>query len=380
MAAVKIVELDDTNTCKICDNALARYSCPKCNIIYCSLSCYQSNSHLECSETFYKDNILEELNSDKDNVESKTKMMEILKRAHEDNQIVFSDNDDTFGECSGFNINDFLDLDSADENELDSDDEEDILDIGDRLAGIDLDDAEQVWGKLTEDEKQEFVAFLKSEDITNLIPSWKPWWLYYNKKVEELDTTEEYKKSCPEICDIKDFSELTSKIPDDSVKFNLINILAAYAFTTRYFNGEHFDFAQEAVSCMATISLALKVGQTFTDFESAVISVEQECVHSDWIISDTENTQTMREDLEKILKGPNKAENKFYILCALSDVHNLLKASLKPAKNGESSGGFSKQFPNEHFPSVKLEETPRIKNHLKKVDYFLSYAKDHFQS
>lgn len=87
--------------------------------------------------------------------------MEILKRAHEDNQIVFSDNDDTFGECSGFNINDFLDLDSADENELDSDDEEDILDIGDRLAGIDLDDAEQVWGKLTEDEKQEFVAFLK---------------------------------------------------------------------------------------------------------------------------------------------------------------------------------------------------------------------------
>lgn len=88
----------------------------------------------------------------------------------------------------------------------------------------------------------------------------------------------------------------------------------------------------------------------------------------------------MREDLEKILKGPNKAENKFYILCALSDVHNLLKASLKPAKNGESSGGFSKQFPNEHFPSVKLEEMPRIKNHLKKVDYFLSYAKDHFQS
>lgn len=51
--------------------------------------------------------------------------------------------------------------------------------------------------------------FSRSEDITNLIPSWKPWWLYYNKKVEELDTTEEYKKSCPEICDIKDFSELT---------------------------------------------------------------------------------------------------------------------------------------------------------------------------
>ncbi|CAG9861437.1 unnamed protein product [Phyllotreta striolata] len=384
MATVKIIELDETNTCKICDNALAKYSCPKCNILYCSLECYQSSAHLECSESFYKDNIIEELNIDKDNNESKQKMLDILQRVHADNQILFSDNEDEFGECSGFTLDDdFLNFCSGqdDEQEIDSDDDADLLDIGDRLAGVNLDDAEQVWGKLTEDEKQEFVAFLKSEDVANLIPSWKPWWLYYNKMVEEVESADEFKKDCPEICKIKEFSELTSKVPDESVQYNLINVLAAYAFTTRYFNGEHYDFAYEAVSCLGTISLALKVGQVFTDFESAVMSVEQECINSDWIMSDNENIQTMREDIEKILKGPGKSDPKYYVLCALSDVKNLLKTSAEaPPKSGETSGAFSKQFPNEHFPSVKFMEPQQIKSCVKKMDFFLSYTKEYFNS
>lgn len=44
---------------------------------------------------------------------------------------------------------------------LDSDDEEDLLDIHERLAGVNLDDTEKVWEKLTLDEKQEFEAFLR---------------------------------------------------------------------------------------------------------------------------------------------------------------------------------------------------------------------------
>lgn len=48
---------------------------------------------------------------------------------------------------------------------------------------------------------------------------------------------------------------------------------------TRYFNGEHFDFAQEAVACIATLSLSLKTAANFNDFDTAVKSVEQECVN-----------------------------------------------------------------------------------------------------
>lgn len=65
------------------------------------------------------------------------KMKEILKRVHEQEQ----------------------EQDAA--NELDSDDDEECADLGSRLAGIDLNDSEQVWAKLTSDERQEFEAFLR---------------------------------------------------------------------------------------------------------------------------------------------------------------------------------------------------------------------------
>lgn len=70
---------------------------------------------------------------------------------------------------------------------------------------------------------------------------------------------------------------LQSKEPSDCVQYNLINILAAYAFTTRYFNGDYRDFVKEAVSCIASLSLCLKNNQNFVDFETCVKSVEQEC-------------------------------------------------------------------------------------------------------
>lgn len=127
--------------CFSCENALAKYSCPRCNILYCSLPCYQSPSHLNCSEDFYKESVIEALNEQSD-LDSKTKMMEILQRQHHNNKL---------------NLDEFSDGDDG----LDSDDNDDIDDITSRLEGVDLDDAEKVWEKLTEDEKQDFIAFLK---------------------------------------------------------------------------------------------------------------------------------------------------------------------------------------------------------------------------
>lgn len=67
-------------------------------------------------------------------------------------------------------------------------------------------------------------------------------------------------------------------MPANCVKYNLINVLCAYAFTVRYFNGEHLDFCNEAVATLATICTALKKGQNFEEYDTAVKSVEQECI------------------------------------------------------------------------------------------------------
>ncbi|XP_030749077.1 zinc finger HIT domain-containing protein 2 [Sitophilus oryzae] len=381
MASAKIIELDESNTCKICDNALAKYSCPKCNIIYCSLTCYQAEKHMECSENFYRDNVLEELNSNNVDSSKADKILEILKRTHENNKIVAPepdlDSDVDLDDIGPFSQ--FVDIEDLEED-LDSDDE-DYIDIAERLAGVNLDDPEQIWEKLTEDEIQNFVSFLKSEDVSKLIPSWQPWWLYSEDKVTEINAgLGDFKNNCPKPGNIKDFSSITNKAPANSVKYNLINILAAYAFTVRYFNGEYFDFANEAVASIATISLTLKKGQNFEDRETSIKSVEQECINSEWIRTDSENLDLMRDDVSKILQGPNTQEKNYYVLCALTDLENLLKEAQAP-KNTQSGekGAFSKQFPNDMFPQVQHEKKENIKKYLRKVEYFQSYAKDVFQ-
>ncbi|KAL3271071.1 hypothetical protein HHI36_021570 [Cryptolaemus montrouzieri] len=357
MASSKIIELDDTNTCKLCDNAVAKYICPKCNVLYCSLSCYQSDNHRTCSEQFYKDNIFEELELNESDPSSKTRMLEILKKVHESNPLI----DDTF--------------EDEESEALDSDDQE-FVDIADRLANVDLDDAEKVWEKLTEDEKKEFVAFLQSEDVTKLIPSWNPWWSFYDdSKVQELNQEKSYKYNCPSIEGIHKFSGICKKEPVQSVKYNLVNILAGYAFTTRYFNGEYLDFPKEAASCIGAVALSLKCHQNFEDFETAVKSVEQECINSDWIVTDAENISNMKKDLENILKGPIRMDEKYYVLCALSDLHNLFKMALNK-KEVKSGNSFAKNFPNEHFPEVKMHEPDKIKMYMKRVEYFLSYSQN----
>lgn len=86
----------------------------------------------------------------------------------------------------------------------------------------------------------------------------------------------------------------------------------------------------------------------------------------------------MRDDITKILKGPSAQEKKMYVLCALTDLQNLLKQAQQKPKNLKQNepGGFSKQFPNEFFPHVQHESVDNVKKYLKKTEYFLSYTKD----
>lgn len=351
MASAKIIELDETNTCRICDNALAKYSCPRCNIIYCSLTCYQAVGHQDCSEDFYKENVMAELKLDPNSPDSKAKMLEILQRTHENNKLPSSftyEGSDQPDSDNDLDLDDimlngafsqFVDVEDLEED-LDSDDDVDYVDIAQRLAGVNLDDPETVWGKFTDDERQDFVAFLKSEDVSKLIPSWQPWWLYRDdSKVTELNSMEDFKSKCPKVGDVKDFASVTAKVPANCVKYNLINVLCAYAFTVRYFNGEYLDFCNEAVATLATVSAALKKGQNFEEYDTAVKSVEQECIITEWICTDSENFALMRDDLEKILNGPNSQEKNFYVLCALTDFKNLLKECQKPKQHNTTGGG-----------------------------------------
>ena len=120
--------------CQVCLKINSKYSCPRCNISYCGLQCYRAPCHSQCSEEFYKDCVSQELQNQRTDSSDKTKTLEILQRVSDD----FSN-----------------------EN-LDSDDEDDL---NDRIANIDLDDADLVWQTLTAEGRKDFQRKVESDGI-----------------------------------------------------------------------------------------------------------------------------------------------------------------------------------------------------------------------
>lgn len=59
------------------------------------------------------------------------------------------------------------------EEELDSDDDEDLAT---RMKGIDLDDSDTVWARLTDSERESFRQMVQSGDVTQILPEYMPWW------------------------------------------------------------------------------------------------------------------------------------------------------------------------------------------------------------
>ncbi|CAJ0870883.1 2464_t:CDS:2 [Entrophospora sp. SA101] len=139
----------------------------------------QNQSHLTCTESFYKDNIMEEIKSqglvDED---QKNKMLNFLRKFEQEN-------DETIKESIY--------------QDQDLEDEEDIIE---RFKDINIDSADfqTIWNKLTEKERQEFLEG-KIENFIVELELWKPWWqsLNFAKKPPNPENLEE---SCLVIWDL----------------------------------------------------------------------------------------------------------------------------------------------------------------------------------
>ncbi|KRX27187.1 39S ribosomal protein L21, mitochondrial [Trichinella nelsoni] len=98
--------------CGICDQLKENvYECPKCSIHFCSVCCYRSEKHVQCSEKFYQGCVEEELKAQK--FESSIKNR---------NTIPASLNEEISRQSareSLFRIFPDADLDAVDESELD---------------------------------------------------------------------------------------------------------------------------------------------------------------------------------------------------------------------------------------------------------------------
>ena len=68
-----------------CSVQFSRYTCPHCNLHYCSLPYFRSASHAGCSESFDRKSLLGDIESARDKTgEEKRAMLEMLRKFEEE--------------------------------------------------------------------------------------------------------------------------------------------------------------------------------------------------------------------------------------------------------------------------------------------------------
>ena len=139
--------------CKFCRSEKSKYTCPKCGSGYCGLKCYKSTEHQDCSENFYKENVMAELKTMKSSDDVRKQTMELLKRQEE------------------------LKAEAEDDGGLGSES------LENRMRDLDLEtvDAEEIWNKLTPKERRIFESSIKDGEV-EIAELCIPWWIQLHRK------------------------------------------------------------------------------------------------------------------------------------------------------------------------------------------------------
>lgn len=380
-----------------------KYTCPRCNIVYCSVACYQSPVHLQCSEEFYKNCVAEEMAMRKqmrsgtlDNIpgmsDDMKQMYEILKRM-DSTQPDFDISEEE------------LDSDDDDNNEGNENPNQSV-ELSERMNGVDLNDADAVWGKLTESERKEFGQIIKDEDVTAILPTFNPWWENKIQKVMITEVNDDQSTAAsgtehqysqlhhPNVIETQlDFTNMTKKPPSKCVAHNIINVLAAYTSTVRFFYGEHSTNSYEAVNYLLAVCANLRVNANFNDTSLAIESIRHEA-HTEGFTFDESDIQQIQKDIDSITEGPDPVkQTNLYVLAALSDIHSLLtiaKSMRKPKRKETLESTSCKIIPSKEQAKefekfiqrfgdhkiVEFQEMDRIKvnTSIKKIEYYLAYV------
>ncbi|XP_053661148.1 zinc finger HIT domain-containing protein 2 [Anopheles marshallii] len=370
--------------CKICGTKEAKYNCPRCNMMYCSVQCYKAQQHVECSEGFYRENVVQELalrKADAKAAQSSKTMLEILQRVEQMDSM--QDEESSSTEAAS-------DVEDADQ-QLDSDDEAQEVELANRLKGINLDNAAEVWDRLTDGEKEEFQRFLENGDIAKMLPDPNIWWAkeYRVDLVQAAEEPSEQEQKmfedCPKIStNIAKLSDILQDAPSPTVRHNIANVLAAYSFVYRYFLGDIHEDALETVDCMLGICVNLKKSGIFDSELMAVTSVVSECCNEQ-LPTDNETLGVLKTDVQTLFMGPKGCGEKYrrlFLLSALSDIRTLLSNAKRALKNADKKVEESHKLKTNQIKTdgtdLKHVNAPLLRSCVKKMEFYLAYARSSY--
>ncbi|XP_015697191.1 zinc finger HIT domain-containing protein 2 isoform X2 [Oryza brachyantha] len=317
--------------CRVCQKQFAQYTCPRCNARYCSLPCYKGHS-VQCTESFMRENVMDELKQMQPEDESKKKMMDILKRFH------------------------------LEEEEMESEDsilsEELIQKVmsGDEIKLEDLSD----------DEIRRFRQALASGELSKMIEPWTPWWrdpsarsislspdgsqLIRHVSVEDTamsDPTADPEPSISEIPEgpespLPSLKQLTRSEPSPLLAVHLIDILYSYCFTLRLYNGDWSSDPFGASTVALSVSKVMgEDAKPETVSEALTACIEETCSPAYRHTGGFRFATGLVDDVLSLLSLGGNA-----LVCALCDFRRLIHTGermLKAEKLGKTERARSTQ-------------------------------------
>ncbi|ESQ31525.1 hypothetical protein EUTSA_v10004334mg [Eutrema salsugineum] len=252
--------------CHVCNKQFSQYTCPRCNFRYCSLPCYKSHS-VQCTESFMRENVVDELRQVRSDDQTKTKMLEILKRFHSEEE--------------------------EDDGGIDSitDDEGSSLTLPEEICQKILAGDEVNLDDLSLEERKGFQRALASGELSKMIEPWDPWWLLPSARTISLGTKGTQLVQCVEEDDqeaseiprgpdtpLTSLSKLSSTNPSPLLPLHLVDIVYSYCFTLRIYNGDWESDTLGSATMVLTVSSVLgQSAQPETIKEVFSFCLEQTC-------------------------------------------------------------------------------------------------------
>lgn len=347
------VAMEPAGPCGICpagEAQPARYTCPRCNVPYCSLRCYRA--HGTCAEDFYRDQVLGELRG---RSASPSRLASALRRLRQ-------------------------------QRETEDEPEDAGLRPGPAPGGL-----SGLWERLAPAEKAAFERLLSRGEAGRLLPPWRPWWWGRGagpRLLEELgdapgrdaDELEPAPAGSPPE-PVKDEPAAAGPTPGDApgvcapavptriptlaslsrgrasplVRFQLPNVLFAYAHTLALYHGGDEALLSDFCATLLGVSGALGAQQVFTSAEEALQAAAHVLEAGEHPPGPLGTRGAMRE-AARILLGEGPANQKGYTLAALGDLAQTLGRARKQA--------------------VATEERDRLYRARKKCQFLLAWTNE----
>ncbi|KAK7269071.1 hypothetical protein RIF29_21787 [Crotalaria pallida] len=324
--------------CHVCQKQFSQYTCPRCNSRYCSLQCYKSHS-LRCTESFMKENVVQELQQMQPDEESKHKMLDILKRFHSEEEM------------------DSMDEDSSADSTLSEETLEKLL-SGQEISFDDL----------SPEEKKRFLRAIAYGELSKMIKPWDPWWskpsarkirlskegtqlvqpLSEQELLDDVGSDESSDIPPGPETPLPPLNRLSSKEPSPLLTIHLVDILYSYCFTLRLYNGDWRSDAIGSVMVVLSVSSVLGQGrQPETVLEVLSHCLEQVCSPAYRHMGGLQLGLGVVDDVINLLALGCSA-----LVCALCDLHRLIQEVEKEAKSEKAM----KMRRNEIRSTIKLAE------------------------